>query len=535
MTPPPHNNNNNNKDPNNPVYDSDDQATAALMARLASQFGDLDLNTLMGASDDNGIAPGMAMEQQEEAEADHVANSEDESSLEEPTPEELAAWQEAQFQKGQELLHQKRKEKTVDPLQKRRLQLRNEQQQQHQHQQQQSINDNEEEWEEIAGLPNLQGQSSVFFRSNHHQLHDHDHEDDDVVVVGMSPLLHQLATSPEGDPEILGTTWKRLYSSLEGDGLSFWNLWYELCGYDGPTLLLISCVPSRSKSLQRRQSLTNTNTSTTATPSASATIGFFTTTPWQEASSSSTSSSPSSSAANEVAFLFAMDERDNRVEFFSMDREKLKMKASNMKQQQNNNITMYCHASSHLTNTMSSSSTRASRSNDHGGGRGRSSQDVMYNHKHHHKATTATTSINDRTDGNIHGIGIGGQPSSSPRLHLTETLEECRCLAYDSSRIMKDGDLFLEKTAFQDSLYYFDVDCMEVWGVGGTSWIEDALEARDKMRGVAAYHLQRRQRIMDKTQMLDDFRNGLHSIAAKSHTNGSYFDHVEHATDRCDL
>jgi len=390
--------------------------------------------------------------------------------LADPTPEELAAWQAQQFSKGQQTL-QKRKEETMDPLQKRRLALRNSAKK--------DDGGDDEEWEEIAALPDLQGQSSVFF-SNGSSVDD---DDDGVVVIGVSPLLHTLATSPQGDPELLGTTWQRLYSSIEGDGLSFWNLWHELCGYDGPTLMLLNVVPSRSKLVRSPQS---SNTETTAT------IGFFTTTTWHESTEYIGNHS-----AHETAFLFAMDEQENQVEFFGIN-EKNKSKKTGY---------MYCHPS-----TGSRKSRGGTNYHQHNDG----------NHVH------------DKTDGAVHGIGIGGKPSQ-PRLHLTETLEDCRCLTYDSSRNLKDGDLFLNKTAFQDSLYYFDVEAIEVWGCGGKAWIQDALQAREKARGITSSNLLRRRRVFDKSQLLDDFRNGLHSTTTKSYSNGSYFDHVGHAVDRCDV
>jgi hypothetical protein len=79
------------------------------------------------------------------------------------------------------------------------------------------------------------------------------------------------------------------------------------------------------------------------------------------------------------------------------------------------------------------------------------------------------------------------------------------------------------------------MESIEVWGVGGKAWIRDALEARDKARGVAASNLQQRRRIYDKSQLLDDFRTGLHSTTTKSAANASIFDHVVYSSDRCDV
>jgi hypothetical protein len=443
---------------------------AALLARLSRQFGDLDVNGIIAGQGTSCIDNFLYEDgnNHDGAHDDKNEISSEDSSLAEPSPEELAAWQVAQFQKGQQIV-QKRKEEQIDPIQIRRLALRGKSD---------SNGDgiDDDEWEEISALPDLQGQSSIFFRNNH--ISDHD--------LGLPPLLHKLATSPEGDPEILGTKWQRLYSSLDGDGLSFWNCWYELNGYDGPTLILMNVIPSRNKTIKTTKTSTNNNTTT-------ATIGFFTTSTWQQESIEF----HGNQSAHDNAFLFAMDENENRVEFFGMN-EKAKSKKAKY---------MYCNPTTS------------------------SAQRTNYSSLNHNQRKN----LNDgnKTDGDFHGICIGSP--RQPRLHLTETLEDCRCMSYDPSRTFRDGDLFLTKTAFQDSLYYFDVEAIEIWGCGGTAWCEHALRERDKIRGIASSHLQRRRQILDKAQFLDDFRNGVHSIITKSNASGSYFDHVVHAVDRCDV
>jgi hypothetical protein len=452
---------------------SDDDAAAQLMARLGSQFGDLDLTQLHVSLKQQQPQQEPGCETDGPGEKTHVSqsncingSSSDESSLEDPTPEELVAWQAQQFRKGQQVL-QRQQEETMDPMQKRRLALRHNTE----------SKEEDDDWEEISALPDLQDQSSVFFT-----------EADDAVVIGVSPLLRALATSPQGDPELLGTAWQRLYSSVEGDGLSFWNLRHAICHYDGPTLLMFRVVPSRSKMVLSKNSVTLANVS------SSATIGFLTTTTWQESAEYHGNHSD-----HDTAFMFAMDENNNRVEFFGMQKQS-KEKAGNRAGY------MYCHPSTISTK-------------NHGG--------KSYHNDNKH-------GYHEKTNGAVHGIGIGGKPSQ-PRLHLTETLEECRCLTYDSGRIFQDGNLFLNKPAFEDSLYYFDMESIEVWGVGGKAWIRDALEARDKARGVAASNLQQRRRIYDKSQLLDDFRTGLHSTTTKSAANASIFDHVVYSSDRCDV
>jgi hypothetical protein len=118
------------------------------------------------------------------------------------------------------------------------------------------------------------------------------------------------------------------------------------------------------------------------------------------------------------------------------------------------------------------------------------------------------------------GIGVGGT-SSNPRLHLTENLEHCRALPSDATfepaELLPGGD---------NSLYYFDVDAMEIWGVGGEGWIKGALQARASMRIKREANL-KQARTVDKAQFLDDFRSCMVE-------NDSLFGHVEHVAGRTD-
>merc|ERR1712194_47114 len=121
-----------------------------------------------------------------------------------------------------------------------------------------------------------------------------------------------------------------------------------------------------------------------------------------------------------------------------------------------------------------------------------------------------------KTNGMSRGIGIGGS-ASQPRLHLTESLDECRALAFD--RLFDGGDLLSEGGS--KSLYYFDVDCIEVWGVGGEEWISDALEAKAKAKGSQAAMLEQVRKV-DKSQFVDDF------------SDTRVFEHRSHVTERCE-
>jgi hypothetical protein len=94
----------------------------------------------------------------------------------------------------------------------------------------------------------------------------------------------------------------------------------------------------------------------------------------------------------------------------------------------------------------------------------------------------------------------------------------------------ESGDLLLGNG--DDSLFYFDVDCLEVWGVGGDEWIQESLEAQRKGRELSEANLMRARKV-DKKQFLDDFRLGL---MGSQNNNGKVgtglFDHMQHTAGR---
>ncbi|KAL3935079.1 MAG: hypothetical protein SGBAC_009329 [Bacillariaceae sp.] len=375
------------------------EAESELLSRLQSQFGDMDLSHLL-----NDKAPG-------ETESE-------ESSLAEPSAEELKAWQEAQFQVGQQALESKKSEE-MPPVQQRRRRRR-----------QAADSEEDDDWEQIAALPQL-SEPSIFFPQS---------DDEGSEILGLHPLLQKLSAA---DPEILGTHWKRLYSSEQGDGLSFAMLLSTLKGYGGPTVMLISAKLSATHMVEKVNNQT--------------TIGFFTTSVWSESSSC---------FGSDDCFLFKIDEKENDL---AIIRPRKNLKNGNF---------MYCHSSS------------------------------------------LNASNRSATDGCVHGIGVGGSPSQ-PRLHLTESLEDCRameyCSTFEAAELLANG---------KNSLYYFDADCIEVWGVGGDEWIQQSLQAQQKGRDLAEATL-KKARMVDKKQFLDDLR-----FMAKP--NG-LFEHLDHVDDRPDV
>ena len=83
--------------PSNGGNDGDGDEATAMMRRLQSQFGDMNLDALLSDNNNNN---------NEKGGNENASNSSSSSSsaMEDPTPEELQAWQAAQFQKGQAAL-----------------------------------------------------------------------------------------------------------------------------------------------------------------------------------------------------------------------------------------------------------------------------------------------------------------------------------------------------------------------------------------------------------------------------------------------
>mmetsp|Transcript_9728 Transcript_9728/g.17498 ORF Transcript_9728/g.17498 Transcript_9728/m.17498 type:complete len:425 (-) Transcript_9728:136-1410(-) len=411
-----------------------------LLARLQAQFGDMDVGGMLG----------------DQCNCD---DDDSESSLEEPTAEELRVWQEMQYDKGRMKMEAKRIQESGS-VGNSALQRRRQKKTAQQRTLMREYEETEEanEWEHLAPTPDLGRATSIFFPAVLENDADCAGAGDLELAGGVNPLLQKLV---KGDPEVLGTKWSPLYSSSEGDGLSFYNLLDKIRGYDGPTVLLLGGTPSPSRCLGQ------------VNHDDRVSLGFFTTDSWIESSDHFGSS--------DDCFLFSLDHKTNDVKFI---RPKARSQSSpNLGTKRY----MYCHPSS-----LSTTNRRI---------RGAS-----------------------KTDGSVHGIGIGGS-ASLPRMHITESLEECRALAWDS--LFDDGDLLSEECS--KSLYYFDVDCIEVWGVGGEEWISDALKARAKGKESQIASLEQARKV-DKSQFLGDFENEL-----TCGNKPGLFGHRGLVEERCDL
>ena len=563
-----------------------DEDVDALMERLSTQFGDLDLKNLFLSSssdqsndhdDNDGVlttSPTSCLSSSSSSEQSESADDEEEEEEEEPTPEQLEMWQATQFEKGKykKISSASRSSATNSAYWQQQQQCRQKESDVH-----------EDDWEQIVSLPDLQGQTSHFFFSPasatspattnidgidqqdfdkldnnnnnkafvnvsmlEHQNQLREGDDDSVVFVSSPSTVQQKKASPAipGDilpptkrfdlhdlcqimPEILGgdhdllnkgggatsrKSWKRLYSSYEGDGLSLRALWYELRGYAGPTVLLLECIPSKiygPRSCHQKNSNDPTSNKSSHSATSTTTVGFFTMDTWNEPSPSSISSHKSTFfGKNDDCFLFGIDQgcrEDGKKAGVKVIRPR--SRASSATLEASLGTGSPCHSS------------------PEGGF-------MYYRNGKNGKAT----------DGAIHGIGVGGN-SNQPRLHLTESLEGCRALPYDT--MFEDGDILSPKTTkapttatcpdngqcdMQNAteifpLYFFDVVGIEVWGVGGQTWIEEALEARELVRGIAASHLRKRQTIKDKHVVYQDLKSGLMSTSLPtSHGATSFFD-----------
>jgi hypothetical protein len=112
-----------------------------------------------------------------------------------------------------------------------------------------------------------------------------------------------------------------------------------------------------------------------------------------------------------------------------------------------------------------------------------------------------------------HGIGFGGT-SDLPRLFIAEKFEGC--VASSNDLTFESGDLLPPRPKGENASKRFDIEALEVWGVGGQEVISDALQARNKQRDVTAANI-RKARKVDKAAFLDDFKSGLIESKAFQH------------------
>jgi TLD len=139
-------------------------------------------------------------------------------------------------------------------------------------------------------------------------------------------------------------------------------------------------------------------------------------------------------------------------------------------------------------------------------------------------------------DQQAHGIGFGGTVLA-PRLFLAENFDDCLAssqdLTFDNGPLLPNvGTSGYPTTTSNDNSTTnaqhqqphiqlhrssFDIECLEVWGVGGSmDVVQVGLSARETNRANTA-ELIRKARKVDKAQFLDDFRAGTISSKAFAH------------------
>ena len=111
-------------------------------------------------------------------------------------------------------------------------------------------------------------------------------------------------------------------------------------------------------------------------------------------------------------------------------------------------------------------------------------------------------------DKQAHGIGFGGTVDK-PRLFLTESFDDCWAGIQDLT--FENGNLLAGKQSSN-----FVIDNLEVWGVGGTEVVNEALGARSRERDIRQANINKARKV-DKAAFLDDFRSGLIDSKAFAH------------------
>jgi TLD len=111
-------------------------------------------------------------------------------------------------------------------------------------------------------------------------------------------------------------------------------------------------------------------------------------------------------------------------------------------------------------------------------------------------------------DKQAHGIGFGGT-IDKPRLFLPESFDDCwagtQDLTFENGLLLPDR---LESN--------FIIDNLEVWGVGGTQVVNEALGARSREREIRQANINKARKV-DKAAFLEDFQSGLIESKAFAH------------------
>jgi TLD len=103
--------------------------------------------------------------------------------------------------------------------------------------------------------------------------------------------------------------------------------------------------------------------------------------------------------------------------------------------------------------------------------------------------------------GHAHGLGFGGD-LDKPRLFIPETFE--RCTADFLDKTFHNGELLPS-----EALERFEIQVLEVWGVGGDEVIAQALRHRSEHRERSDTAVLRARKVLDKSPFVEDLKSGL--------------------------
>ena len=102
------------------------------------------------------------------------------------------------------------------------------------------------------------------------------------------------------------------------------------------------------------------------------------------------------------------------------------------------------------------------------------------------------------------GVGFGGT-TDQPRLFVPESFANCVASSRD---LTFEQGLLLPPNENGSLQKCFEIESLEVWGVGGADVVNEALKDRVKQRAVLQNNIDKARKV-DKAQFLDDFKSGL--------------------------
>ena len=484
------------------MADQDQDQEQALLARLQSQFGDLDVSRMLAVPAQAGEATA------EEEDGGSVVPSEESSSVEDPTPEELRRWQEAQYKMARWGGEGKAaaggdgaggtSAEEVRPEEHRRrgaadLWHGGEAEAYASESTAATASAAASATPSAAATASATATATAFFSPPA------------VAGGGGSSDGDILAQLVEIEPTLHGK-WTRLYSS-NVDGLSYASLVASVRGFDGPTVLLVGAVPSHASGDGGTGGRDRSG-------GGGGTIGFYTSTAWRESDGF---------YGSHECLLFGIHRVSGGGE--GGGREVLRTyrplpKAGTSKPAPGAAIDSLVH-------------------------------EIVSSNVEWAKCDGRYQSLHSTVAAAVHGVGVGvgvgGRSGPGPgpgaegvvssaspaglsvggRLHLTETLEGCQASlrdgTYEAGPLLPrcfggdGGGDFLPD--------FFDVDVMEAWAVGDEGRIRAAMEARGKDRANREASRLRSQRV-DRTQFVDHFRSSV--VGAR------VFDHVRYTSGATD-